>query len=108
MRSPVADGSQPAPTGPEHLLPAGTAPSEVDLSVVVPSLNEAITVGEFVDWCREGLRRAGVSGQILIVDSSADQTPDIALARGAEVLRVPKRGLGRAYIDAMPYIRGRW
>ena len=91
-----------------HLLPPGPAPGPVELSVVVPALNEAITVGEFVDWCREGLARAGVSGQILIVDSSADETAQLALEHGAEVLRVPKRGLGRAYIDAIPFIRGRW
>jgi hypothetical protein len=96
------------PTGIEHLLPAGGDTSPVELSIVVPALNEQITVGEFVDWCQQGLREAGVTGQILIVDSSSDNTPDIALSRGAEVLRTPKRGLGRAYIDAIPYIRGKW
>jgi glycosyltransferase involved in cell wall biosynthesis len=44
----------------------------------------------------------------LIVDSSTDATPEIALAAGAEVLQVPKRGLGRAYIDSIPFIRGQW
>jgi glycosyltransferase involved in cell wall biosynthesis len=78
----------------------------VELSIVIPSLNEEITVGEFVDWCKEGLAKVGVAGQILIVDSSTDRTPAIALEHGAEVLRTPKRGLGRAYIDALPYIRG--
>jgi hypothetical protein len=97
-----------APTVVEHLLPPGCNPGPVDLSLVVPALNEAITVGEFVQWCRQGLQAAGVTGQILIVDSSTDATPDIVLAEGGEVLRVPKRGLGRAYIDALPYIRGRW
>ncbi len=97
-----------APTRVEHLLPPGFQPVPVELSLVVPALNESITVGEFVDWCREGLRCAGVSGQILIVDSSTDDTPGIVLARGGEVLRVPKRGLGRAYIDAIPFIRGKW
>jgi len=97
-----------APTCVEHLLPPGIQPVPVELSLVVPALNESITVGEFVDWCHEGLRRAGVSGQILIVDSSTDDTPGIVLARGGEVLRVPKRGLGRAYIDAIPFIRGKW
>jgi hypothetical protein len=92
----------------EHLLPPGVEPGPVDVSIVVPSLNEEITVGEFVDWCKEGLERAGVRGQILIVDSSTDKTPDIALAHGGEVLRTPKRGLGRAYIDAASYIRGHW
>jgi len=97
-----------APTRVEHLLPPGFQPVPVELSLVVPALNESITVGEFVDWCHEGLRRAGVSGQVLIVDSSTDDTPAIVLARGGEVLRVPKRGLGRAYIDAIPFIRGKW
>ena len=97
-----------APATIEHWLPPDARPEPVQLSIVVPALNERITVGEFVDWCREGVRRAGVSAQILIVDSSTDDTPQLALAHGAEVLRVPKRGLGRAYLDAIPYIRGEW
>jgi hypothetical protein len=92
----------------EHLVPPGPEASPVDVSIVVPSLNEEITVGEFVDWCKQGLERAGVRGQILIVDSSTDKTPEIVLAHGGEVLRTPKRGLGRAYIDAFSYIRGQW
>jgi glycosyltransferase involved in cell wall biosynthesis len=97
-----------APGSIEHLVPPGALTGPVELSLVVPALNEAITVGEFVDWCHEGLRRAGVTGQVLIVDSSTDETPTIVLAHGGEVLRVPKRGLGRAYIDAIPYLRGKW
>ncbi|EDY19958.1 glycosyl transferase family 2 [Chthoniobacter flavus Ellin428] len=96
------------PTSPQHLFPPGVTPGPVDLSIVIPAMNEEVTIGEFVDWCREGLAKAGVSGQILIVDSSTDQTPRIAVERGAEVLCVPKRGLGRAYIDAIPFIRGKW
>ena len=92
----------------EHLTPANPELGPVEVSIVVPSLNEEITVGEFVDWCKEGLQRAGVKGQILIVDSSTDKTPEIVLAHGGEVLRTPKRGLGRAYIDAAPSIRGKW
>ncbi|MFH1227534.1 MAG: glycosyltransferase family 2 protein [Planctomycetota bacterium] len=81
---------------------------DTELSIVIPALNEEITIGEFVDWCKDGLKRAGVTGQILIVDSSTDKTAAIALSRGAEVLKTPKRGLGRAYIDAIPYIRGKY
>ncbi len=91
-----------------HLFPAGATSGEADLSIVIPSMNEELTIGEFVDWCKEGLAETGVRGQILIVDSSTDKTPEIALSRGAEVLRTPPRGLGRAYIDAIPYIRGKW
>jgi glycosyltransferase involved in cell wall biosynthesis len=76
------------------------------VSIVVPCLNEELVIGEFVDWCFEGLRRAGVQGEVLIIDSSTDRSPEIAEERGARVLRVPKRGLGQAYLDAIPHIRG--
>jgi glycosyltransferase involved in cell wall biosynthesis len=81
---------------------------EPELSIVIPALNEELTVGEFVAWCKQGLASAGIVGEILIVDSSSDDTSQIALAGGARVLKVPKRGLGRAYIDALPYVRGKW
>src|SRR3954447_6110694 len=74
------------------------------VSIVVPCLNEERVIGEFVAWCREGLRVGGRPHQILIVDSSDDDSPRIAAEQGAEVLRVPRRGLGRAYIDAIPHI----
>jgi len=90
----------------EHVLPHGTTPDDVELSIVIPAMNEEITVGEFMEWCKKGIECAGVSAQILIVDSSTDRTPEIVLAHGGEVLRTPKRGLGRAYIDASAYIRG--
>jgi glycosyltransferase involved in cell wall biosynthesis len=92
----------------EHLLPNTMRADDVELSIVIPAMNEEITAGEFIEWCKEGLRGAGVSGQILIVDSSTDDTPKIVLEHGGEVLRTPKRGVGRAYVNAIPYIRGKW
>jgi glycosyltransferase involved in cell wall biosynthesis len=80
------------------------APPEV--SIVVACLNEELTVGEFVDWCHEGLVAAGVRGEILIIDSSTDRSPIIAAEHGARVITVPRRGLGQAYIDAITHIRG--
>jgi len=79
-----------------------------EVSIVVPALNEELTIGTFVDWCKEGLSKAKVKGEILIVDSSTDRTAEIGLSKGARVLKTPKRGLGRAYIDAVPYIRGKF
>jgi glycosyltransferase involved in cell wall biosynthesis len=78
------------------------------VSLVVPALNEEKTIGLFVEWCLEGLEAAGVVGEVLIVDSGTDRTADIAVAKGARVLKTPKRGLGRAYIDALPFVRGRY
>ncbi|MBF0511040.1 MAG: glycosyltransferase family 2 protein [Candidatus Omnitrophica bacterium] len=86
------------------LLPKGDV-EEPEMSIVIPALNEALTIKQFIDWCWEGLRKANIKGEILIVDSSTDKTDQMALSAGARVLKTPKRGLGRAYIDAIDYIR---
>lgn len=89
------------------LVPEGDV-ADPELSIVVPAVNEELTISEFVGWCRQGLEAAKVRGEVLIVDSSTDRTAELALAGGARVLKTPKRGLGRAYIDAGAYIRGRY
>ncbi|HEY3822041.1 MAG TPA: glycosyltransferase family 2 protein [Polyangiaceae bacterium] len=91
-----------------ELLVPGDDASDPELSIVVPALNEALTIGDFIEWCTAGLAKAKMRGEILIVDSSTDGTGAIALAKGARVLRTPKRGLGRAYIDSLPFIRGKY
>jgi hypothetical protein len=91
-----------------HLLVPADDEPDPELSIVIPALNESLTVTDFVDWCHEGLKAADIRGEILIVDSSDDDTAELALAGGARVLKTPRRGLGRAYIDALPYIRGRY
>jgi glycosyltransferase involved in cell wall biosynthesis len=92
---------------PELLIPDDDV-EDPELSIVIPALDEELTITEFVRWCRKGLEAGGVRGEVLIVDSSGDSTATLARDAGARVLRVPKRGLGRAYMDAIPYIRGRW
>ncbi len=82
--------------------------SSPELSIVIPALNEEIAIGRFVEWCKEGISAAEIKAEILIIDSSTDRTAEIAVECGARVLRSPKRGLGRAYIDAIPYIRGQY
>lgn len=91
----------------ELLVPDHDEPAP-KVSIVIPALDEELTISEFVTWCQQGLEKADISGEILIIDSGHDRTTERALAGGARVLRTPKRGLGRAYIDAMPFIRGEW
>src|SRR6516225_1838500 len=91
----------------ELLIPANDV-ADPELSIVIPALNEEVTIAQFVEWCLQGLEQAGVRGEVLIIDSSTDSTPGIAVSKGARVLKAPKRGLGRAYIDALPYIRGKY
>ena len=76
------------------------------VSIVVPCRNEELTIGEFVDWCWQGLEAAGAEGEVIIVDNSTDRSPEIARDHGARVIHEPERGLGRAYVAALPHIRG--
>jgi glycosyltransferase involved in cell wall biosynthesis len=89
------------------LIPADDV-CDPELSIVVPALNEELTIADFVAWCHEGMEKAGIRGEILIIDSSKDRTAELALASNARVLKTPKRGLGRAYIDSLPFIRGKY
>ena len=82
--------------------------ADPEVTILIPTLDEELTIAEFVGWCREGIQKAGTRAEILIVDSSNDRTAEIALAEGARVLKTPRRGLGRAYIDAVPHVRGRF
>jgi hypothetical protein len=93
---------------PSAAPPEAAAPIPGFVSIVTPCLDEELVVGEFVDWCHEGLERAGVEGEVVIVDSSTDRSAEIAEDHGARVIRTPRRGLGRAYIDAAPHLRGEW
>ena len=79
-----------------------------EVTIVIPAVNEELTIADLVSWCKEGLLNAGARGEVLIVDSSTDSTAQIALDAGARVLKTPRRGLGRAYIDAVPHIRGKY
>src|SRR5262252_708135 len=101
----------PAPSGADPEVELHVPANDVvdpELSIVIPALNEQLTISDFVAWCHEGMEKAGVRGEILIIDSGSDRTTELALAAGARVLKTPKRGLGRAYLDAIPHIRGRF
>jgi glycosyltransferase involved in cell wall biosynthesis len=94
--------TRPEPSSPSRPAVPGL------VSIVVPCLDEELVVGEFVDWCWEGLRRAGAPGEVIIVDSSSDRSGEIAESHGARVVSVPMQGLGQAYIDALPSVRGEY
>jgi glycosyltransferase involved in cell wall biosynthesis len=80
--------------------------SVIDVSIVVPTKNEQISVGQFIEWCHQGFKKEGVNGEILLMDCSTDETRQIAERLGARVITVEEPGLGAAYDFAKPFIRG--
>lgn len=71
--------------------------SSIEVSVVMPCLNEARTVGICVAKARACLELLGVSFEIVVADNgSSDGSQLIAEAHGARVVSVPRRGYGAA------------
>ena len=78
------------PTEVTLLVPDDDVP-DPQVSIVIPALNEELTISEFVRWCREGLQSAGVVGEILIVDSSDDRTAELLRLDQGDVVLATKR-----------------
>ena len=80
----------------------------IDVSVVMPCLNEEATVGTCIDLARRGLERAGLSGEIIVADNgSTDGSTGVAQSRGARVVGVSPRGYGHAYRGGIAEASGR-
>jgi glycosyltransferase involved in cell wall biosynthesis len=88
--------------------PAGNA-EELELTILMPCLNEAETLAVCVDKARGFLERSGVKGEVLIADNgSTDGSQAIATAHGARVVPVPERGYGAALIGGIAAARSRF
>jgi len=85
----------------------GVAGATVDISVVMPCLNEEDSVGLCVAKAWEGIRRAGLSGEVIVADNgSSDRSVLVAEAAGARVVHQPARGYGNAYLMGFSEARG--
>ena len=83
--------------------------TEIELSVVMPCLNEAKTVGVCVEKARRALDELGVCGEVIVADNgSADGSREIAAAAGARVVPVETRGYGGALMGGIAAARGRY
>jgi Glycosyl transferase family 2 len=79
------------------------------VSVVIPCLNEAESVGECVRHAKRALDGSGLSGEVVVVDNgSSDGSAAIAAEAGARVIREPRRGYGSAYAAGFGEARGRF
>ena len=70
-----------------------------EISVIMPALNEEVTIGSCIREVQELFTANQLSGKIIVVDSSTDSTPDIAKSMNVTVVRPVKLGYGSAYIE---------
>jgi glycosyltransferase involved in cell wall biosynthesis len=90
----------------------GTIPpvnEAVEVSIVMPCLNEADTVAACVTQARCSLEKAGLRGEVIVADNcSVDASRELAEGAGARVVLVRERGYGAALLGGIAAARGRF
>lgn len=81
----------------------------LELTILMPCLNEAKTLAICIEKAKAYLQRAGIQGEVVISDNgSTDGSQDLARAHGARVVDVPIRGYGAALIAGIEAAQGRY
>jgi glycosyltransferase involved in cell wall biosynthesis len=83
--------------------------SDLDLTILMPCLNEAETLTICIRQAARAIRDANLAGEVLVADNgSTDGSQAIALVEGARVVNVPTRGYGAALIAGIEAARGKY
>jgi glycosyltransferase involved in cell wall biosynthesis len=86
-----------------------TPPDTIELSIVMPCLNEAETLAVCIDKAQGYLRRSGVAGEVIVADNgSTDGSQDLARKHGARVVDVLAKGYGSALMGGIEAARGEY
>jgi len=83
--------------------------SQIEVSILMPCLNEAKTLGICIQKANGFLERNNIAGEIVIADNgSTDGSQDIARQLGARVIAVPEKGYGNALRDGIEAAKGKY
>jgi glycosyltransferase involved in cell wall biosynthesis len=97
--------SSAAPSAPPSEVPGGA----LELSIVMPCLNEAETLATCIRKARRALDEAGIVGEIVVADNgSTDGSQAIAEREGARVVPIAMRGYGSALMGGIAAAGGRY
>jgi glycosyltransferase involved in cell wall biosynthesis len=81
----------------------------MEVSVVIPCLNEEETLGRCIEKAARALRDHHIAGEIIVADNgSTDLSPTIAEKQGARIVKVKEPGYGNALMGGIAAARGRF
>lgn len=94
---------------PASLGAANERASDLLLSVVMPCLNESLTLGACVQKARDTMSRLNIQGEVIVADNgSTDGSQAIAESLGARVIPIPERGYGSALRGGIAAAHGKY
>src|SRR6267142_1056665 len=80
-----------------------------ELTVLMPCLNEAETLGTCISKAKASIKSLGLNGEVLIADNgSTDGSQDIARGLGARVVNVERKGYGNALMRGIATAQGKY
>lgn len=81
----------------------------MELTILMPCLDEALTVGTCIEKAHGYLRSKGIVGEILVADNgSTDGSQSLAESAGARVVQISQKGYGAALIGGIEAAKGRY
>ncbi len=93
----------------EPVVMPATASEAIELSVVMPCLNEAETLEACIRKAQRALQEANIAGEIVVADNgSSDGSVEIAQRLGARVVHVKTRGYGNALMGGIAAASGKY
>jgi hypothetical protein len=95
-------------TAEQRISEAAARPTEtIELSVVIPCLNEAESIAVVIEKAHRTMEREGITGEVVVADNgSTDGSAELAAKAGARVVHEPRRGYGSAYLAGFDVARG--
>ena len=90
-------------------MPEKLENKNIELSIVMPCLNEAETLKICIDKAMKYLRENNIEGEVVIGDNgSTDGSQEIARSCGARVVDIPRKGYGSALMGAIEGSLGKY
>ena len=81
----------------------------IQVSVVIPCLNEALTIVHCINEAMQAMKHAGLTGEVIVADNgSSDDSRDLAAAAGARVITVTRKGYGHALHAGIAAAKGEY
>ena len=84
-------------------------PKEIEVSVVLPCLNEEGSIATCINKIRDVFLKRGINGEIIVADNgSTDRSREIAESSGDRVVVEPQKGYGAAYLRGLREVNGKY